>query len=94
MFAPAILTKPKRGGARRNLVNIINKRVTGWNTDIPSESLETTPTAKNLRTSKGEGQHMAAAVHAKLEAGNFKAALRILCMKKHQPQQTRTPYRP
>ena len=79
MFSPVILTKLNRGGARRNLVNIINKRVRGWNKDSPSESLETTPTAKNLRTSKGEDQHMAAAVRAKLEAGNFKAALRILC---------------
>ena len=38
-FGPVILSKPKRGGANRNLSNIINKRIAAWDKEQPSRRL-------------------------------------------------------
>jgi len=71
------LAKPKRGGARRNLSNIINGRVQEWN----NNSKHTVQPQIN-RVSGGqklENSTPAAAVTSKLETGNFKATVRIIC---------------
>ena len=79
LFTPAILSKPKRGGAKRNLSNLIKKRTAKWDKDHPWDSLPTITTTNNARKIRDEDQLLASAVCFKLEAGNFKVALRILC---------------
>jgi len=69
------LVKPKRGGARRNLSNIISRRVQEWNND--SEHTVQPQTNRVSGGKKLENSTLAAAVTSKLEAGNFKAAVRI-----------------
>ena len=78
LYAPAILSKPKRGGAKRNINNIINRRTANWDKDRPRDSI---PPANNKRSckDKNEDQYLVAAVRSKLEAGNLKATFRILC---------------
>ena len=75
-FGPVILAKPKRSGANRNMSNIINKRVATWD-----ENLTLVRPREDRRASKKttESSKLAAAVTNKLEAGNFKAAVRIIC---------------
>ena len=59
--------------------NLVNKRTAKWDRDHPWDSLPTTTTTNNARKIRNEDQLLASAVRFKLEAGNFKAALRILC---------------
>ena len=77
-FGPAILAKPKRGGVNRNLSNIINRRVATWDRQpVPTDSVQQT---RNVATRKTTDQsRLAVAVTSKLEAGNFKAAIRLIC---------------
>ena len=80
LFAPVILTKPKREGARRNLSNDINKRIAEWKKGNHFESLPTAPLKiKPANRAKDEDYHLAAAIRSKLEAGNYKAAVRLIC---------------
>ena len=74
---PAILTKPARGGGNRNLSNIINKRVTKMILfQIPISS-------KRNNRGNNENNLLASIIVNKLEMGNFKAAVRILCSSTH-----------
>jgi len=76
-FGSVILAKPKRGGSKRNLSNIINSRTTTWDKDaVPTVHSQTT----DIRTSRksSDNSKLAAAVSSKLEAGNFRAAVRIV----------------
>jgi len=77
-FGPVILAKPKRGGTKRNLSNVINNRVVAWNKGtLPAAPF---PTTEYTHTRKStEDSRIAAAVSSKLEAGNFRAAFRIVC---------------
>ena len=79
LFAPAILSKRKRGGAKRNLSNLINKRTAKWDKDHPWDSLPTTTTTNKAHKTRDEDQLLAWAVRSQLEAGNYKAELCILC---------------
>ena len=79
LFAPVILAKPEGGGARRNLRNIINKWTAEWNKANPIDSTPVTSWNKLARWAKDDDKHLAAAIRSKLEAGNFKAAVRLLC---------------
>ena len=56
IYAPAILSKPKRGGAKRNISNIINRQTANWDKDRPRDSI---PPANNQRSrkDKNEDQH-------------------------------------
>ena len=76
-FGPVILAKPKRGGANRNLSNIITKRTAAWGKDLLPVTREQ---RTHIRPGKDstEDSKMAAAVTSKLEAGNFRAAIRII----------------
>ena len=73
-FGPVILAKPKRGGSKRNLSNVINSRVAAWNKDALSSVHSHTTDGKAARKST-ENNWLAAAVSSKLEAGNFRAAI-------------------
>ena len=69
-FGPVILDKPKRGGSKRNLSNIVNSRTAAWDRDtVPTVHCQTTD-SKASRKSSGSSR-LAAAVSSKLEAGNF-----------------------
>ena len=76
-FGSLILFKPRRGGSKRNLSNIINKRVAEWSKDDRPPS--TVPTPRRLYSQQTPLKSLAAAVTSKVETGNFKAAIRILC---------------
>ena len=73
-FGPATLGKPPRGGRKINLVNLIKKRVAEFNgpTNLPRQM-----TRRNVQRSSSE--LLAAAVSSKIEQGNLKAAVRIVC---------------
>lgn len=75
-FGKNILRKPARTGRRHNLANIIKKR-----TDIDtSESVDDLPARLESRSKKRDtAATLAATVKAKVEDGNIKAAIRILC---------------
>ena len=59
--------------------NLINKLTAKWDKDHPWDSLPTITTTNNARKIRDEDQLLALVVRFKLEAGNFTAALRILC---------------
>ena len=76
-FAPNILAKPPRGGRNRNLANVVLKQLAGLN-DNPSAI----PDSKDKRlneTPRDQDACLAAAITSKLKAGNFRAAVRLLC---------------
>ena len=74
LFAREIISKPKQGGAKRNLSKLIYKRAAKWDKDHSWDSLPTT--THNARKPRYGDQVLASAVSSKLEADNFKAALR------------------
>ena len=77
-FGPAVFAKPKRGGANINLSNIINRRIAEWDKEgISIVHPRCSDGRKSGNTS--EDSKLAAAVANKLEAGNFRAAIRIIC---------------
>jgi len=77
-FGPVVLAKPKRGGANRNLSNIINRRIAEWDKEgVSIVHHRCSDGRKSGKTS--EDSKLAAAVANKLEAGNFRAAVRIIC---------------
>jgi Reverse transcriptase (RNA-dependent DNA polymerase) len=77
-FAPNILTQPPRAGRRRNISNIIRDRAEAWtlsqheNDNIDYRNVFSNPTARKTEA-------LLTAVNAKLEEGNIRAAVRILC---------------
>ena len=77
-FGPTILAKPKRGGSKRNLSNIINSRTAAWNKDL-GPTIHSQSTDGGASRKSTESSRLAAAVSSKLEAGNFRAAVRIIC---------------
>ena len=76
IFGRAVLSKPARGGRRANVAGLVEKRVSAFEQgDI------TVPTQVyngNKLPSKSRDEILAAAVAAKLEAGNVRAAVRLL----------------
>jgi hypothetical protein len=77
-FGKCVLRKPARTGKRHNLANIIKKRTSsdlGLGTPIDDP-----PTCQEPRSRKRDAESvLAAAVTAKIEDGNIKAAIKILC---------------
>lgn len=76
-FAPSILAKPTRGGANRNMGNVVTNRLAGRQPD--SASTPSTRTHHIQRPSRSGDTARIAAARRKLEAGNFRAAIRIIC---------------
>ena len=75
-FGGSILRKPARTGKRHNLTSIIKKRtIDGEAGLIDVRPLSSAP----LRKKMNADALLAAAVTAKVEDGNIKAAIRILC---------------
>ena len=77
-FGPTILAKLPRGGANRNLANVVLKRLTGC-----SDNQLAVPDVKSKKARTNTHGHghssLAAPVRNKLEAGNMRAAVRLLC---------------
>jgi len=75
-FASSNLSKPSRGDKRQNLANIIKKRLDDGSSssDHHSGYIDDTPP----RVRKDAASSLAAAVSAKIEDGNMKAAIRIV----------------
>src|SRR6218665_2979111 len=77
-FARAILGQPPRAGKRRNMTTVIKARVEGWTkgsemVDIKLDS------STGARLQRSQGEMRLAAIGSKLEDGNIRAAIRILC---------------
>ena len=77
-FGSVILAKQKRGRANRNLSNIIMKRIAAWGKD-PLPVIQEQRTHVRPGKEPTEDKEMAAAVTSKLETGNFRAAIKIIC---------------
>ena len=78
LFGSAILAKPKRGGKTRNLAIIINERVLSWKIDLSATTIEDKTQHRRIHWS-AEYSQWAAAITSKIEAGNMRAAIRLLC---------------
>ena len=69
--------KPPRGGAKRNFTNVIKARLIKWKDNVEEPETE----RRQGRSSKKKESELllAAALTSKLEDGNFKAAVRLIC---------------
>lgn len=78
-FGFNILRKPSRSGKRHNLTNIIKKRIDDCSQGSVSnqDDLDHNDTSRKRRPDAAAS--LSAAVTAKIEDGNIKAALRIIC---------------
>ena len=76
-FSTQILLKPKRGGKRRNLCKLISDRVSKWPRGLVEE--KSTAGCKVASRNLSGDQILAKAVMAKIEDGNIRAAVRIIC---------------
>ena len=77
VYGPKVLKKTKEGGAKRNLTNEIKNRIANCDNDVAAEN-ESLDTHQKPRKVNSEEQ-LAKATTAKLEDGDFKAALRLIC---------------
>jgi len=80
-FGQFILHRPMRGGARRNLTNIIARRCSDFTTD--PNKVELPSIGRNRLVVKsgrknGEINSLARAVTVRLEEGNFRGAVRLI----------------
>ena len=80
-FGSELLSKPARGGKQHNLGNLINKRTAAYTDHGPT--LCTGPSVTTYKSSKPDKKYtdsiLAAAVTSKLEDGNLRAAIRLIC---------------
>ena len=85
-FAPSIFANPSRAGKRRNMTKTIKCRTVEWLDGRSTANMSLTAIGvcesgldgSRRGSRKGEGA-LLAAVNAKLEDGNIRAAVRILC---------------
>jgi hypothetical protein len=73
-FGKAILLVPHRAGRRHNLSNILKRRSVKDVPELPRINMQS-----NFRPHQDDTSQLAASVRGKLEEGNFKAAVRIIC---------------
>ena len=73
-FGPAILSKPRRGGRKINVTNTIKKRIADFKG--PTSIVYQEP--GNYRQ-RDHISTLASAVSSKIEQGNLKAAVRLIC---------------
>ncbi|PGH37981.1 MAG: hypothetical protein CRN43_17955, partial [Candidatus Nephrothrix sp. EaCA] len=76
-FAPSVLAQPPRAGRRRNIANVVKKRID--NKDYTREEDGNAEDKSGSRRKVDQRQLFLAAVNAKMEEGNIRAASRILC---------------
>jgi len=74
-----ILAPPKRGGKRHNLANIIKKRVSNFSAVDCSFNAESSVARLPDSSTSRLSSCLADAISAKLEDGNIRAAVRLLC---------------
>src|SRR6218665_3132188 len=85
-FASNILKQPKRSGRRRNMANVVKKRIVDrefQRTDAGEEQDE-----EYEGKSSSASDLFLAAANSKLEDGNIRAATRILCSQDHPVKAT------
>lgn len=87
-FGESILRKPIRTGKRHNLTSIIKKRTTAGEVGLS----EVLPFIPALFKKRNADDMLAAAVTAKVEDGNIKAAIRILCSEEKPATDVKTSY--
>ena len=79
LFGSTILARPKRDGKLRNLANIVNKRVAAHRGDQDFITIpESQPQRKHGKRDT-EDRRLASAITSQSEAGNMRAAIRLLC---------------
>ena len=83
-FSAIVLEQPNRGGKRHNLTSCLKKRTSEFYSSLPNKvndlfDQNTSDRHQTRRKSPKDGHTMAAAVAAKIEEGNIRAATRILC---------------
>ena len=80
-----VLSNPKHGGKRHNISSILLKRAAGFNepADISSQATNQPRTGNYRETPQSQ---LAAAVSSKIEDGNPKAAIRLICSDHGKPQ--------
>src|SRR6218665_3058935 len=83
-FGGNILAKPKRGGAKRKLTSIILSRITNWRSKGPAchtddDEKRPMPVRRKGLMKDDSAKYLASAGASKLEDGNFKAAIRLIC---------------
>lgn len=83
-FGQANLQKPSRGGKKHNLANIIKKRLCDKPQGAPGHTTGFCDYDAPPRRRLDSASALSAAVTAKIEDGNVKAALRILCSEDKQ----------
>ena len=80
MFGSKLLAKPARGGKNHNLGNLINKRSAVYNDPAHSvQSNNRTGYVQPRRNGESRENILAAAVTSKIEDGNLRAAIRLIC---------------
>jgi hypothetical protein len=82
-FGANILQKPDRTGRRHNLASVIKKRTVGT-CPMELQVVKRMP----YRKSRNDDGLLAAAVTAKVEDGNIKAAIRLLCSEEKPAKDT------
>ena len=74
-WSGSILIPPKRGGKRHNLASTIKKRICSFSHSSESVEPMVAPPYKRL----SDDEVLAQAIASKLEDGNIRTAIRILC---------------
>jgi len=85
-FASSVLAQPQRAGRRRNMTNIVKKRID--NKDFTREEDAEADAVSGSRRKTNARDLFLAAVNAKVEEGNIRAASRILCSQDHPVEAT------
>ena len=76
-FAPSVLYNPPKAGAKSNLTSLIKNRINSMSGDVVTKN-------SFFKASKNKPEFkLSAAISSKMEDGNFKAALRLLCSEDH-----------
>ena len=79
-FGAELLGKPSRGGKRHNSGNLINKRASNYDDQTKTQNNNNSSTYTNFKPDKHHIDNLlAAAVTSKLENGNLRAAIRLIC---------------
>src|SRR6218665_2319292 len=76
-FAPSVLAQPPCAGRRRNMANVVKKRIDnkGYTTEEDGNAEDESGSRRKV----DQHQLFLAAVNAKMEEGNIRAVSRILC---------------
>ena len=82
-WARQVLCSPKRGGKRHNVANVIKKRIDKLDDSSISEPPLASDTCNAVGGNKRQHYSLREAISAKMEDGNIRAAVRLLCSDEH-----------